>query len=259
MSGIGLGVAAIIVVLSVMSGFELQLRDKLISSDLHVLITPQNTFPNFNQGTVNRNEVKALPAIAAMSLSSDVSLMSYILGTEVVLKSGNKVSGVEVRGVDEEKMARIKKTLTEAALPQMLVDHDGPDATRYPGIFIGKELAYELGLIPGDFVTMISPSEMDGPFSNIPRIKRFIVEGIYHFGVPDEESSVVFTPIANIESFLRKKNAVSSIEITLKNAADSEDFVKKYRPGLPMLRVRDWNELNSNLFASMKLERLAMF
>jgi lipoprotein-releasing system permease protein len=194
-----------------------------------------------------------------MSLSSDVNLMSFILGTEVVLKAGNRVSGVEVRGVDTEKLSRIKKTLTEEALPQMLVDRDGPDSTRYPGLFIGKELAYELGLIPGDFVTMISPSEMDGPFSNIPRIKRFIIEGIYHFGVPDEESSIVFTPIANIESFLRKKNAVSSVEITLKHASDSEGFVQKYKSGLPGLRIRDWNELNSNLFASMKLERLAMF
>jgi lipoprotein-releasing system permease protein len=259
MGGIGLGVAAIIVVLSVMSGFELQLREKLVSSDLHVLMNPDSTFPNFDQGFVNRDEIKSMPAIASMASSKDVDLFSFILGSEVVLRAGNKVSGVEVKGVDENRMARIKKSLTEEALPQMLVDRDGPDATRYPGVFIGKELAYDLGLIPGDFVTIISPSEMDGPFSNIPRIKRFIVEGIYHLGVPDQESSIVFTPIANMESFLRRKNAVSSIEVTLKHANDSESFVSRYRKQLPGIRVRDWNELNSNLFASMKLERLAMF
>jgi lipoprotein-releasing system permease protein len=259
MGGIGLGVAAIIVVLSVMSGFELQMREKLISSDLHVLITPESSFPNFNQGFVNRDELKSLPAIAAMSGNSDVDLFSFILGSEVVLRAGNKVSGVEVKGVDEARLARIKKSVSEAALPQMLVDHDGSDTTRYPGVFIGKELAYDMGLIPGDFITIISPSEMDGPFSNIPRIKRFIIEGIYHMGVPDQESSIVFTPIANMESFLRRKNAVSSIEVSLKHANDSESFVSRYRKQLAGLRVRDWNELNSNLFASMKLERLAMF
>ena len=259
MGGIGLGVAAIIVVLSVMTGFELQLREKLVASDLHVLITPKSSFPNFNLGYVNRDELKSIPAIASMTSSPDVDFFSFNLGTEVVLRSGNKVSGVEVKGIDSDKLARIKKTVSEEALPQMLVDRDGPDSTRYPGVFIGKELAYEMGLIPGDFVTLISPSEMDGPFSNIPRIKRFIVEGIYHFGVPEQESSVVFTKVANMESFLRRKNAVSSLEITLKHAFQSEDFVKKYRNNLPGLRVRDWNELNSNLFASMKLERLAMF
>lgn len=259
MGGIGLGVAAIIVVLSVMSGFELQLREKLISSDLHILITPDSSFPNFNQGYISRDALQTMPAIASMSTSKQVNLFSFILGTEVVLRAGNKVSGVQVKGVDPEKLARVKKTLTEEALPQMLVDRDGPDSTRYPGVYIGKELAYELGLIPGDFVTMISPSEMDGPFSNIPRIKRFIVEGIYHFGVPEQESSVVFTPVANMESFLRRKDAVSSVEVTLKNASDSEAFVSRYAGQMEGLHVRDWNALNSNLFASMKLERLAMF
>jgi lipoprotein-releasing system permease protein len=259
MGGIGLGVAAIIIVLSVMSGFERQLRDKLVSSDLHILITPNNQFPNFDQGFINREDFKALPAVAAMSVSPNVSLMSEVLGTEVVIRAGSKTSGVEVKGVDAEKLNRVKSTLTEQALPQMLVDRDGPDSTRYPGIFIGKELSYDMGVIPGDFVTLISPSEMDGPFSNIPRIKRFIVEGIYHSGTPDQELVVAFTATANMESFLRRKNAMSSVEITLKNAEDSPSFVRKYKKELPGLRIRDWNDLNSNLFASMKLERLAMF
>jgi lipoprotein-releasing system permease protein len=259
MGGIGLGVAAIIVVLSVMSGFERQLKEKLVSSDLHVLITPQSSFPGFDMGLVPKNQVASLPAIASMSSSKEVELMSYNLSTEVVVRAGNKVSGIQVKGIETDRLLRLKKSLVEEALPQMLVDRDGAEATRYPGIFIGKELAYEMGLIPGDFVTLISPSQMDGPFNNIPRIKRFIVEGIYHLGVPDQESHVAFTPIANMESFTRKKGVMSEIEVTLKNSDASEAFVKRYQHNLPDLRVRDWNELNQNLFASMKLERLAMF
>jgi lipoprotein-releasing system permease protein len=259
MGGIALGVAAIIVVLSVMSGFEGQLREKLISTDLHVLITPESTFPTFDMGVVNISELDHSPALASMKTSPDVDLFTYILSTEVVLRTGNKVSGIMVKGVDPTKMERIRKSLVEQALPQMLVDRDGPDATRYPGVIVGKELAYEMGLIPGDFVTLISPSQMDGPFSNIPRIKRFVVEGIYHLGAPDQESQIVYTTMANMESFLRKKNAASQIEISLKDASASPEFVKRFRDQLPDLRVRDWNELNSNLFASMRLERIAMF
>jgi lipoprotein-releasing system permease protein len=259
MGGIALGVAAIIVVLSVMNGFEHQLRDKLVSTDLHVLITPEAKFPTFDMGVVDVAELEHSPVIASMKSSPDVDLFTYVLSTEVVLRTGNKVSGVMVKGVDPVKMERLKKSMVENALPQMLVDRDGPEAVRYAGIFIGKELAYEMGLIPGDFVTLISPSQMDGPFSNIPRIKRFVVEGIYHFGVPDQESHIVYTTMANMESFLRKKNATSQIEISLKDSNQSQDFVAKFRSQLEGLKMRDWNELNSNLFASMKLERIAMF
>jgi lipoprotein-releasing system permease protein len=259
LSGIALGVGAIIVVLSVMSGFENQLRDKLVTSDLHVLITPRSSFPGFETGWVPRAELVQLPALASMSTSREVDLLSYQLSTEVVLKAGNKVSGILLKGVEGEKLKRVKKGLVEEALPQMLVERDGPTAIRHAGIYIGKELAYEMGLIPGDFVTIISPSQMDGPFNNIPRVKRLVVEGIYHFGVPEQESHVAFTSMPNVESFLRRKGVVSEIEVALHDSSVSSDFVARYLPGLRDLRVRDWNELNANLFASMRLERLAMF
>ena len=259
MGGIGLGVAAIIVVLSVMNGFERQLRDKLVSTDLHVLLLPEPSFPTFDMGVVSRSELDSSGVVASMKTNPEVTSFSYILSTEVIIRSGNKVSGVMVKGIDPIKMDKLKKNLVEQALPQMLVERDGSEITRYPGVMVGKELAYELGLIPGDFVTVISPSQMDGPFSNIPRVKRFVVEGIYHFGVPDQESQVVFTTMANMESFLRKKDSVTQVEIALKDSEHSQDFVKQYRPQLTGLKIRDWNELNSNLFASMRLERIAMF
>ncbi len=259
MGGIGLGVTAIIVVLSVMRGFEGQLREKLVASDLHVLVTPESSFPGFDQGFVPKSALNNFPALPAMATSKDVSLLSYNLSAEVVVRSGTKVSGVQIKGVDENRFAKIKQNLTEEALPQMLIDRDGPDAVHFQGVFIGKELSYEMGLIPGDFITVISPSQMDGPFSNIPRIKRFVVQGIYHFGVPEQESSIIYTTIENMESFLRKKGFVSEIEVTLKDSSKSEEFVEKFRKDLPGLRLRDWNELNSSIFASMKLERMAMF
>jgi lipoprotein-releasing system permease protein len=259
MGGIGLGVAAIIVVLSVMSGFERQLRDKLVSSDLHVLLTPEHSFPGFEMGWVPRAELSKLPALASIATQKEVDLMSYQLSTEVVVRSGNKVSGILVKGVEGEKFKRVKQSLVEEALPQMLIDREGPEAVRYPGLFIGKELAYEMGLIPGDFVTLISPSQMDGPFNNIPRIKRFIVEGIYHQGVPEQESHVAFTSLTHAESFLRRKGMISEIEIALKDSSQSSQFSNQFRGELPDLKVRDWNDLNQNLFASMRLERLAMF
>lgn len=259
MGGVGLGVAAIIIVLAVMNGFEKQLREKLVSSDLHVLILPTPEVEGFDQGFVPKSSILQLPAMAAMRSSPDTDSLSLVLASEVVIRSGNKVSGVRVQGVESERLQRLKPHLVEEALPQMLVDREGADAIRHPGLFVGKELAYEMGLIPGDFVTLISPSQMDGPFQNIPRVKRFIIEGIYHQGVPEQESHLVYTSMAHMESFLRKKSVLSEIQIALKDPSDSERFSARYRESLPGLRVRDWNELNQNLFASMRLERIAMF
>ncbi len=259
MLGIGFGVAAIIVVLSVMSGFENELRHKLVSTDLHVLITPTASFPGFELGLIPTAQLESMPGIAALKTNKEVEFYSPILGTELIIRSGNKVNGVLIKGVTPERLERLKTKVVEEALPQMLVDRDGPNGSHYPGIWIGKELAYEMGLIPGDFVTMISPMIMDGPFSNIPRIKRFVVQAIYENGIPDQESHEAYTPVVNMESFLHRKGMVSQIELTLRHSDNSDSFMEPFRAQLPALKVRDWNELNGHLFASMKLERMAMF
>jgi len=259
MGGIGLGVAAIIVVLSVMKGFELQLRDKLISTDLHVLMQPKSSFPGFEFGMIPLSQLEQLPAYASMKINPEVATFSPMLSNEIILRSGSKISGVMLKGVSDQKMATIASKVSEKALPQMLVDRDEGDGQRLSGMFIGKELADEMGLIPGDIVTTISPSMMDGPFSNIPRMKRFVVEGIYSFGSPDQELHLVYTSMANMESFLRRKAMITEVEVTLKDASQAEHFVHQYQPLMPDLGMKDWYAMNSSLFASMKLERIAMF
>lgn len=259
MGGIGLGVAAIIVVLSVMKGFELQLRDKLISTDLHVLMQPKSSFPGFDFGMIPKAQLDALPAIASMLTNPDVATFSPMLSSEVILRAGSKIAGVMMKGVADKKLQAITQKMSEKAMPQMLVDREEGDGQRISGIFIGKELADDLGLIPGDILTAISPSMMDGPFSNIPRMKRFVVEGIYHFGSPDQELHLAYTSMANMESYMRRKAVITEVEVTLKDAAQSHSFVKQYQKQMPEMGMKDWYDLNSSLFASMKLERIAMF
>lgn len=258
-SGIGLGVAAIIIVISVMGGFEQELRQKLMSNDLHLLITPKNSFSGFELGTVPLADLESNPVLSHLKSQKNIDIYSPVLSTEVILRSGTKVSGVVFKGLNAERVDRFKKKITEEALPQMLLDREGPEASRFPSLWIGKELAYEMGLIPGDFVTLISPTINDGPFANIPRMKRFVVEGIYTSGVPDLESQEVFAPIAQLENFLRVRGRVTQIEVTLKNPEQSLNFVSKFKGQDSTLKIQDWNELNLHLFASMKLERIAMF
>ncbi len=259
MGGIGLGVAAIIVVLSVMKGFELQLKKKLVSNDLHILVQPKASFSGFDQGMVPLAGMESLPAFASMRTHPEVKTFSPMLSSEVILRMGSKVSGVMMKGVADDKLKTIQDQLVDRALPQMLIDREGGEGQRMQGIFVGRELADDLGLIPGDIVTAISPSLMDGPFSNIPRMKRLVVEGIYRFGTPEQEMNSVYTAFSNMESFIRRKGLITEVEITLKDASKATQLVNQYRSQLPDLGMKDWYDLNSSLFASMKLERIAMF
>jgi lipoprotein-releasing system permease protein len=259
MGGIGLGVAAIIVVLSVMKGFENQLAKKLVSTDLHLLMQPKADFPGFDQGMIPAAQLESLPAYASLQSNAQVSSLSPMLSNEVILRRGTKIAGILLKGAGETRMNSIIERTPDRALPQMLVDREENEGQRLPGIFIGKELADDLTLIPGDIVTVISPSMMDGPFSNIPRMKRFVVEGVYRFGSPDQEMNIAYTPINNMESFIRRKAVYTEVEVTLKDAANARSLMQSYQPQMPEMNMKDWYMLNSSLFASMKLERIAMF
>jgi lipoprotein-releasing system permease protein len=259
MGGIGLGVAAIIVVLSVMKGFELQLAKKLVSTDLHLLLQPKADFPRFENGMIPLSGLDSLPAFASLKGNPKVAALSPMLSTEVIVRHGTKIAGVLLKGAGESRMKALEEKTSDRAMPQMLIDRNEGDGQRLPGIFIGKELADDLALIPGDPITVISPSMMDGPFSNIPRMKRFVVEGIYRFGSPEQELNVAYTPISNMESFVRRRAMVTEVEVTLKDASGARSLKNTYQSLIPEMAMKDWYDLNSSLFASMKLERIAMF
>ena len=124
---------------------------------------------------------------------------------------------------------------------------------------MGQELAYEMGLIPGDQVTLISPTETEGPLDSVPRLKKYFIEGVYHSGLPDQELHTVFAADSAVRSFLRRADVMSEWEIAVKDFDQAPALASKIRELAPQFRVQDWAQLNSHLFASLKLERVAMF
>jgi lipoprotein-releasing system permease protein len=259
--GVGLGVTAMIVVLSVMDGFESELKKRMMSSDLHILIQPKQEVTGFDRGFVPGDSLS--PALVA-SMSKDVTypILSFspVVSTEAILKTGRKVSGIVLKGVPDERLLRLKSQIVEAVEPQQLVlRRQGEETLKLPGIFLGQELAYEMGLIPGDQVTLISPTEFEGPVEGIPRLKRYAVEGIYHSGLPEQELHTVFARQTAVYSFLRKSGVVSQWEITVGDFSQAPEIASHIRESAPQFRVQDWVQMNSHLFASLKLERLSMF
>lgn len=257
--GVMVGVTALIVVLSVMEGFETELKKRLMSSDLHILITPQATAPGFDQGYVSAQAFERTGVAEKLKADRRVDSAWPLVTTEVILKSGRKVTGVVLKGATPERLDRLKKQISEMAEPKMLVKKEKGESIRLPGVFVGQELAYEMGLIPGDLLTLISPTETEGPFSTVPRLKRFVVEGIYRSGMPEQEMHTVFATDQSVRSFLRRATAVSQWEITTKSFDDAVDVARSIRPMMPDFRVQDWVQMNAHLFSALKLERVAMF
>jgi lipoprotein-releasing system permease protein len=258
--GVTLGVTAMIVVLSIMDGFESELKKRMMSSDLHILIQPTSETPGFEGGLVPNSALpRAQIETWKKELSSQIVQFWPVLSTEAILKSGNRVTGIVFKGVTADRLEILQKQMIESADAKLLLNREEGDTVRLPGVFMGQELAYEMGLIPGDQVTLISPIEMEGPLSRVPRFKKYVVEGIYHSGLPEQELHTLFAKEESVRSFLRKSDVVSQWEISVKNFDQAPQIADQLRARLPTLKTQDWIQLNSHLFASLRLERMSMF
>jgi len=257
--GVGVGVTSMIVVLSVMDGFEAELKKRMMSSDLHILITPTQTVSGFEAGFVSKESFEGTAAAQLLRSSKQVLSFWPIVSTEAILKSGRKVTGVVFKGVTEERMKRLRSQIVESADTQLLATRNGAGTTRLPGVFVGQELAYEMGLIPGDQVMLISPTETEGPLESVPRMKRYAIEGVYHSGLPEQELHTIFATEGAVRSFLRKQDAVSQWEVSVLDFDQAPALAREVQGLAPQFRVQDWVQLNSHLFASLRLERVSMF
>ena len=257
--GVALGVTAMIVVLSVMDGFEAELKKRLMSTDLHVLITPTTQVEGFDQGMVPASAIPEATVKDFMTSHPTVTSFWPVVSTEAILRTGKKVAGVVVKGVTQERIARLKQQVTEQAEEHMMIEHNGPETFRLPELWVGQELAFEVGVIPGDQLSMISPTEMEGPLNSVPRMRRYGVEGIYHSGLPEQELHTVFAADSAVRSFLKRSDGVSQWEISVKNFEEAPKVADDLRAILPGFQVQDWVQLNSHLFASLRLERISMF
>jgi lipoprotein-releasing system permease protein len=229
-----------------MDGFETALRARLAHGEFHVLATragsdsdPFFSFP-----------VERVSAVYA--LSPDILAVNPVLGTEAILRAGQKVAGMNLRGVSESHMSVLAKTLVEAV--------DGPKVLTRDGLWLGKELAYQLNVLPGDKVQVISPTETEGPLESVPRVRQFRIDGIFESGIPEKDLHTVYASLEAVQDFLGRPGKVNRVELTVKDFAHSETSGGLVREALgPDFLVKDWNQLNAHLFASLKLERVTMF
>ena len=257
-AGVAFGVAVVIVVLSVMEGFESNFKKRLMTSDLHLQIEPYEDNDQREENGIDPAVFERSPMWSVLQSDARVERVSTVLATEVVMRIGRRVNGVMLKGVDPTTFDWVQSQVVERADPTLLYERVGNERVRRPGVYIGQELSYAMGIVPGDRVTLISPKEIVAPLASLPRLKRFVVEGVYSTGLPDQELGSIYVQIPQAESFLRRRHFVTHWEVTLKDFESARSVRDELRPLDAGFRVQDWGDLNASLFASLRLERVAM-
>lgn len=244
--GVILGVMALIVVLSVMSGFQTALRDKILGTNAHVIVL------NY-EGYFNKyNEV-----IEIIRKNNEVVDAAPFVITQVLLSGKERAYGVVLRGIDVKKqinVTNIKKQIKAGNI------YDLDDSKNGNNLIIGKELARNLNLYVGDNVTVILPMGQMTPMGMIPKMLNFRVVGIFETGMFEYDSNLVYTSLSSVQKLLEIGDSITGIEVKVKDIlkADRTGYDIQRTLGFPF-KVRDWKEMNKNLFSALKLEKTALF
>lgn len=244
--GVALGVMALLVVLSVMSGFHEDLQRKILGVNAHIVVLDFKG--RLDDPAAAIEKIKGVPDI--------VSASPFVLG-QVMVSVGGKGQGVYIRGIDparEEKTTDISKHMKEGSLSD-LDAKSGP-----PGIILGKELASRLGVFRNDAISILSPTGEIGPLGMLPRVKTFQVVGIFEVGMFEYDSNLVIVGLKAAQDFFDLKDSVTGVEVRISDiykAGEVREHVQKTL-GFPF-NVRDWMQMNRNLFSALKLEKFAMF
>jgi lipoprotein-releasing system permease protein len=256
MCGVTIGVMTLNVVLSVMTGFEEDLRDRILGFNPHVLVLADEGVVHDAARLVERT--MAVPGVVAAA--------PFVNG-QVMLSSGPHVTGAAVRGVapDAEDVIDLQHHLKDGRLQDLATLHDVPQdegggVVELPGIIIGKDIARQIGLGIGDPVTVISPVATPTAIGMVPRVKRFVVVGLFDSGMAEYDSSLVFMNLPDAQRFFDLSDGVTGIEVRGTDMYQAQAIAQGVRQALgPAYRVRDWMEINHSLFSALRLEKTVYF
>jgi lipoprotein-releasing system permease protein len=250
--GIFLGVAALIIVLAVMNGFEIDLRTKILGIRSHIELTTDIAGPMKDYEKV-RERIAGTEGLVAST--------PYIY-SQAMIRHSNGVSGVVIRGLDTQNafkvinLGKIKEGNIEHLnkLPANLLQRQKKEDALLAGIVIGKEMAKNLGIFLYDPITIISPVGVSSPLGMVPLMKRFIVVGIFESGFYEYDSSLAFLSLKSCQDFLQMGDTVTGIDIKVDKIARNIQS----KLGFPFW-ANNWMQMNKNLFAALKLEKRVMF
>ncbi len=262
--GITLGVAALIGTVGIMTGFKEDVQAKILGTTAHILVNDR-----MKESMVDYEEqVKKVAEVP------DVVAATPFIFRQVLLTSPSGVQGIILRGIDPAR----EGTVTELAhnlvngnlddlshsikvvVPEKEREPNGPDTALRPGIILGKELSMRLGAFPGDTLNVVSPVGPITGASMTPKIRQFVIVGIFQSGMYEYDSSLAYIDLAEAQKFFNMGSSVTGIEVKVADVFRAADVARAIEQQLGFsFWARDWMQMNRNLFSALKLEKTMMF
>ena len=253
--GVMIGVMTLNVVMAVMTGFEEVLRDRLLGINAHIaVVKPGDRLTDYEQVVDQIEQEKGVVAAAPS-----------VYG-QVMVTSGARVSGVVVRGIDPERAARvvdvqpyIKEGSLAALNKSYPVEVEGRSVS-LPGVILGTRLAGQLKALVGEPVQVVSPLATPTVLGMVPKVRRFVVVGLFDSGMHEYDATLVYMNLADAQRFFEIGDSVSSIEIRVQDVYQAQEIAGKIQRqlGFPYF-AEDWSRLWPNLFSALRLEKTVYF
>jgi len=237
--GISLGVAVLIIVMSVMNGFRTELISKIVGFNAHVTVKPY-----VNSISLEKLDVNNLKIISTELIFSNSG--------EAIVISKDYTKGIVLRGYnnkDFQKLDIIKKGNLIGS----------PDNLFKNNISIGKELSFNLNLSLGDKISIMSPSGIETIIGSLPKQEIFTVNSIFDSGLADFDSNIAFINLDTLENFFALEKKDRNLEIYLNNPSNIEEVKAQIQKIFSNEFVYTWADMNSSLFSALKVERNVMF
>ena len=236
--GISLGVAVLIIVMSVMNGFRTELINKIVGFNAHITIKPYESQLQIN--TIDEN-LKRISSNFILSNSG-----------EAIIINSNNSKGIFLRGYKSNDFSKLKVFENNKYL--------GNNQTLSKNsISLGKELSFTLGLDIGDSVTLMSSAGIETIIGNLPKQKTFMVSSIFESGLIDFDNNIAFINLETMEEFLNLNKDKRNLEIYLKNPQNIDYQKTIAQSNFPNEFVYTWSDMNQSLFSALKVERNVMF
>ena len=239
-TGIALGVAVLIIVMSVMDGFRTELINKILGFNPHIIVKPY-------ENKIDREDINKLG-----ELDKNILKTAFTFSGQGIILSKEDTIGVLVRSYLEDdihKIDLISKGIVDGSL----------ELFKNNTISIGKELAISLDLRAGDVITLMSTANLQTPFGNLPLQEKFTISSIFSSGLAEFDQNVVFMPFSNASSLFEITDEDLNLEIFFKNPDKIQPIKNKLQNIFSEHYVYTWMDLNRSFFGALKVERNVMF
>ncbi|MDA7469636.1 ABC transporter permease [Candidatus Pelagibacter ubique] len=237
--GISLGVAVLIIVMSVMNGFRSELINKIVGFNAHVTVKPYETSINLEK--LDNENLKLISKELILSNSG-----------EAIVISKNYTKGLILRGYSRENFLKLDVVKKGNLIGK-------PNQLTKNSISIGKELSFNLNLSVGDKVSIMSPVGIKTIIGSLPRQETFIIRSIFDSGLADFDANIAFINLETLESFFSFEKEDRNLEIYLNKPSNIEEVKSKIQEIFKNEFVYSWADMNSSLFSALKVERNVMF